>query len=78
MAREGIDGVFNGERARLARDRNRMGSNFEPNRSFLAWCKFWGSVPRCSGVRELCDSISVPGAKNRGMNVSGKKISDAG
>ncbi len=66
MTRETIDGVFNGQRARLARDRDRMSSGFAPNRSILAWCKFWSSVPRCSVVRELCESINVQGIKSRG------------
>ena len=37
MTPEAIDGEFNGERARLARDRNRTSSNFEPNRNISAW-----------------------------------------
>ena len=61
LTREVIDGAFNGERARLARVQDRM--YFEPDRSILAWCKFWSSVPRCSGVRELCESINVQGSK---------------
>jgi len=60
-----IEGAFNGERARLALDRGRMSSSFEPNRSIVAWCTFWSSVPRCGGVQELCRSINVPGGKSR-------------
>jgi hypothetical protein len=65
MTRARIDGVFNGRGARLVRDTDRMGSDFEPNRSISSWCRFWSSVPRCGGVRELCDSINVPGVKSR-------------
>ena len=61
-----IDGAFNGEHVHLARDEDRMSSSFEPDRSLLAWCKVWGSVPRCSGVRELCESIDAPGIKTEG------------
>lgn len=63
---EAIDGVFNGQRARLTRDPDRTSLNFEPNRSISAWCTFWISVPRCSGVRELCESIRVLGIKSGG------------
>ena len=66
LARETIEGTFNGERARLARDRDRMNSDFEADRNALAWCNFWSSVPRCSGVRELCESMNVPGLKDGG------------
>ena len=62
-----IDGAFNGERARLGPDRDRMISGFEPNRSIVAWCKFWSSVQRCSGVQEMCRSINVPGVKGAGL-----------
>lgn len=62
-----IDGAFNGERARLGLDRDRMISGFEPNHSIVAWCKFWGSVPRCSGVQEMCKSINVMGVKGAGL-----------
>jgi hypothetical protein len=64
LTRETIDGAFNGKLARLARDRDRMTSNFEPDRNVLAWCTFWSSVPRCSGVRELCESINVQRTKS--------------
>ncbi len=54
MTQAAIDGLFNARRARLARDTQGAGGDFEPNRSLAAWCRFWGSVPRCRGVRELC------------------------
>ena len=60
LTQDAVDGVFNRERARLALDTDGMSSSFEPNRNILAWCKFWSSVPRCSGVRELCRSVNVP------------------
>lgn len=66
LTRESIDGAFNAERVRLAQDRDRMSSSFEPDRDILAWCKFWSSVPRCGGVRELCESINVQGTKTEG------------
>jgi hypothetical protein len=62
-----IDGAFNGERAGLGLDRDRMISGLEPNHSIVAWCKFWGSVPRCSGVQEMCKSINVMGVKGAGL-----------
>jgi len=55
MTRAAIVGLFNGRRARLARDTQGTDEEFEPNRSLRAWCRFWGSVPRCRGVRELCE-----------------------
>jgi hypothetical protein len=57
LTHEAIDGMFNEQRARLVIDRGQMISSFEPNRSLAAWCDFWRSVPRCSGVDELCRSI---------------------
>lgn len=66
LTRGAVDGAFNGERARLAQDRDRMTSSFGPDRNVLAWCKFWSSVPRCGGVRELCGSINVQGSKRGG------------
>jgi len=66
LTRETIDGTFNGMRTRLARDPDRMRSNFEPDRNVLAWCKLWSSVPRCVGVRDLCESINVTVTTGRG------------
>ncbi len=66
LTRETLDGAFNGKRARLARDRDRMSPKFEPDRNVMEWCRFWSSVPRCSGVRELCESINVQGTKSGG------------
>ena len=64
MTHGAVDGLFNGKRARLARDTQGTGEDFEPNGSVSAWCGFWGSVPRCTGVRDLCGSIDVQGAKS--------------
>jgi hypothetical protein len=66
VTREAIDGMFNGQRVRLARVRDRRSSDFPPNRSILAWCKFWSSVPRCTGVRALCESLDVRASKDPG------------
>lgn len=63
LTREAIDGVFNRQRTRLNIDRDRMISSFEPNRSLVAWCDFWRSVARCSGVQELCKSIKGRSAR---------------
>jgi hypothetical protein len=60
---ETVDGVLDAEHVRLARGRDRTSDDFEPNRSILAWCRFWISVPRCDGVREFCESIHVLGIK---------------
>jgi hypothetical protein len=65
MTRGAVDGVFNGEPARLVLDREGTSDDFEADRTLPAWCKFWGSVPRCSGVQDLCESINVPGTGNR-------------
>ena len=59
VTRNTVDGVFNRERSRLIRDPDSMSASFEPNRNILAWCKFWSSIPRCSGVQEFCQSQNV-------------------
>ena len=64
MTTGAIDGALNGERVRLQLARDRMSSGFDPNYSVIAWCKFWGSVARCSGVQEMCLSINTPGGKS--------------
>ena len=56
MAQAAIEGLFNARRTHLARDTQGASEDFEPNRSLAAWCRFWSSVPRCRGVRELCKS----------------------
>ena len=30
---------------------------FEPDTRLGSWCSFWQSVPRCTGVRELCATL---------------------
>lgn len=60
LTRETIDGAFDGVRARLAREGDAVGSSFGPDRDVSAWCAFWSTVPRCSGVGELCESRLTP------------------
>jgi hypothetical protein len=30
---------------------------FEPDQSLAAWCSFWESVPRCTGVKDVCETL---------------------
>ena len=64
LEREAVDGEFSGNHARLILDKDLTSRDFGPNRNMAAWCKFWVSVPRCSGVRDLCQSIDGPGTKH--------------
>ena len=51
-----IRGTLNGRPVRLNRLPLRT-ETFEPDRSLQAWCSFWESVPRCAGVKDLCQSL---------------------
>jgi len=55
MGRGAIDGRINGKRVHLSKDA--PAPEFDPNRSLAAWCRFWGAVPRCAGVREKCEAM---------------------
>jgi hypothetical protein len=48
-------GKVNGQRVRL--DREDFTGQFEPDTSLRTWCSFWQSVPRCTGVKELCAEL---------------------
>lgn len=50
---ERVVGKLNGQTMQLNRQPPITGW-FEPDTELGAWCSFWLSVPRCTGVRELC------------------------
>ncbi len=55
IASEHVTGKLNGRPTRLKREAQLSG--FEPDTNLRAWCSFWESVPRCTGVKELCDTL---------------------
>lgn len=50
-----VTGTLGEERLTLTRDENPMDARYDKNLD--AWCEFWGAVPRCQGVAELCRSL---------------------
>ena len=56
LGREDVAGKLNGRRVRLKREPPGAGT-FEPDTSLVAWCSFWERVPRCTGVKELCNTL---------------------
>jgi hypothetical protein len=58
-----LEGRFNGSRTHLAMSQDEADANFEPNRNIPAWCEFWGSIRRCAGVRQMCDSLGAAAGK---------------
>lgn len=53
---ERVVGKLNDRAVQLNRKAPAAGG-FEPDTKFEAWCSFWQSVPRCTGVRELCAEL---------------------
>jgi hypothetical protein len=56
VLKEHVTGHLNGEALRLNREPSSTGK-FAPDNSVGAWCTFWKSVPRCTGVKELCAEL---------------------
>lgn len=52
-----VEGTFGNERLRLQRERDYL-TNSPRDRSVDAWCAFWRTVPRCTGVAELCRTLA--------------------
>lgn len=58
LSHAGVVGLLNGAPVRLAPDASGTHQDFVPDRSFAAWCGFWQTVHRCTGVRELCGAAA--------------------
>jgi hypothetical protein len=52
-----VSGTLNGRPIRLKREEASRADTFEPDTNARAWCTFWESVPRCTGVKELCSTL---------------------
>ena len=50
-----VSGTIGDERLTLKRNDHPMDTQYDNN--LEAWCAFWGAVPRCEGVAELCRSL---------------------
>ena len=53
LRRDDVVGTIGGDRVRLARDRDDP-TDAKWDKSLAAWCTFWSSVSRCTGVRQVC------------------------
>ena len=56
VGREHVAGKLNGRPIRLKREPPGADA-FEPDTNLRAWCSFWERVPRCTGVKELCNTL---------------------
>jgi hypothetical protein len=50
-----VVGKLNGREVQL--DREPPVEGFDPDSKLAAWCSFWQSVPRCTGVKKLCGEL---------------------
>jgi len=56
LRREHVSGKLNGRSLRMMREPLDASAS-EWDKNLPAWCSFWESVPRCTGVKELCNSL---------------------
>lgn len=58
LRRNEVRGALGRERLRLKRTDDPMDA--ASDKTIDAWCGFWRTVPRCTGVAEVCASLGVP------------------
>jgi hypothetical protein len=62
-----IIGAMNAHPVVLKQERDDLSeSERDEDRNVAAWCSGWSQHPRCSGVKELCSSMGVSEARDRG------------
>lgn len=49
-----VSGTINGKNVRLSRERETGG--MQSDKEMHAWCEFWQKIPRCEGVKAMCES----------------------
>jgi hypothetical protein len=59
LKRDSVVGTLNGQSIHLAQNQNWVGSDANRSQTLGGWCDFWSAIPRCKGVRELCDSLKT-------------------
>jgi hypothetical protein len=64
LRRDDVVGTLNGDRVRLARDRD-WPMDGKADESFANWCEFWRGVRRCRGVDQVCSAQEQPGARRQ-------------
>jgi hypothetical protein len=58
LRRDDVIGTIEGKRVRLTRHKDdAMRMDSASNDSLDAWCRFWGGVPRCRGVDQVCRTL---------------------
>ena len=59
LKRDSVVGTLNGRSVSLVRDQDWTGSDAKSVHTLAGWCDFWSSIPRCRGVRDLCESFKT-------------------
>ena len=59
LKHDSIVGTLNGRRIHLVQNQNWVGSDVNSSKTLAGWCDFWSTVPRCRGVRELCETLKT-------------------